>query len=246
MFKRIGPRVRGLRGRRTRMYLKGKKFQVFKTYDNIKPACNIDESSTAALMVGRVDNMNANQGGGIAMINHDPDAREVWFGPAYAAANLQALLAAGNALDGDNNPINNGDGLLDQINRRDQSLDFHKYYYSAMRIAQGDIIAAWNRVNRQVAMHQVYVKAIKVSVRHRGPQYEALTYLAYRKWNGGVADLKIREGVNKVKGYFKVTKQTQPNAQGMLWDMPAIWVAGYAYSRVMIKVYFKIKNIAFL
>ena len=161
--QRLGPRVKGLRGRRTRMYLKGKKFQVFKTYNNIKPAFNIDESSTAGLMLGRVDNMNANQGGGIAMVIHDPDAREIWFGPTYAAANVGALHAAGNAFDADANPITNGDGLLDQINRRDPTMDFHKFYYSAMRITQGEIIAAWNRVNRQVAMQQVYVKAIKVS-----------------------------------------------------------------------------------
>lgn len=245
MFAKRGPRVRGLRGRRTRQYLKSKKFQIFKTYDNIKPAYNIDEVNTAGLLVGRVDAIRPITAG-IQVINHDPDAREVWHGVAYAAANQAALLAAGNALDADNNPIQNGDGLLDLIHRRDGSMDHTKYYYSAYRIAQGDLIRMWNAVNRQIAIHQVYIKAFKVSVRHRSAANEGLCFLAYRKWNGGTADIKIREGINKVKGYFKTVKRSDPNALGQLWDMPAVWVAGYAHARVMIKLYFKIKNIAFL
>lgn len=241
-----------VRGSKFRMRMKSKraagKWKTFTYFTNIQPAHNIDAiriveilrgeavTAFAAVAVAGAPNIKA----------FDQAARDEWFG---AAAYGGGGAFGPHALDGFGNPTTLGTGLLSWINGKDVMMDHTRWDYSAYGITNTTIVQAWNRMNNVVGalvpigMNHLFVKGVKVNVLGRDTGRPGLCFTAITKPD---TPIKLTEQIGKCKIYAATTKQDPPvNIGGVniRWKLPGLAVAGPAFSRVRVTIYYKLKGI---
>jgi len=165
-----------------------------------------------------------------------------------ASAAAQAVwLGPGVVLDGQGNPTTNGDGLLNEVHKRDPIIDFNNHRYSAMSIRPQDLANLWAPLNPNIAFTSLYVKAIKVTCIARDTTQTDMFYMMTRNGlNSGYP--KFRESLGKSKLYM-ATQKLDPvagvaavAANSIRWNLPENWIGGPVGARIKVKMFYKLKN----
>jgi hypothetical protein len=221
--------ARGLvRGRRARGYLKGKRAAkralTVTFYGIVQNPKNIP--------AGVVPQWAPN--GMNAAIPANGASWSAWFGPAYAAGG--ALIAQ---VDGNGNPTQVGNGMLQQINRRCPDIGFNSYEYGAFFIDRAQLMQIWAQVMPNVPIGEIFLKGYKVSVLTGNTNINSPFFLFYMK--DAAAAGKYRQNIGKTKAYFKARKDLAVGAP-VKWNVPNVWIGGLCTSNISIKLYYKEKR----
>lgn len=161
-----------------------------------------------------------------------PNAQWVWLGQNFAP-------------DAAGNPTNNGDGLLYQVNLRDNIIDYRNRRYSAMTVSAAGITNSWARLNPNIDIKNVFVKGVKVTCVSRDTTQTDMFFVMTRR--STQTPLKFRESLTKTKAYFKTAKldpvaDAAAIANGTVrWKLDDNWIGGPVGARIKVKLYYKIK-----
>jgi len=220
-------------------------FQKFVYFENIRPAQNISQENAALCLSGQANAIQvaippAAVGPPMPFVQ---EARDAHFGPAYA-------LGAGGAVDGNQNPTTNGDGVLAQLALRDPVMDSARWDYSSYALTAEEITDAWDARNNgggfvAVPSTAVYFKGVKINLITRSLNSPSLCYLSTRKSLNH--PFNIREQVGKIKGYYPTIPSKVAVAAGagrlINWTIPEIVATSTVFTRIKVTVYYKVKKV---
>lgn len=211
-------------GAKTRSYLKGKsyKLQTASYFGNIYPSINDNAA--------------------VPIVQFDQSARTVWFGTQYTPGAALPMGMAAGVYDALNNPTTVGNGMLAKVNARDANIDFATKTYSAATVTTAGVIAGWNRLNPQINIRNVYVKAIKITAVVRDLTQTQMFFIEQESLAQEVP--KFRESIGKARCYVKTRPVPGQPVGNVQWRIPDINIGGAVGSRLKVKIYYKMKKIA--
>lgn len=211
-------------GNKTRAYLKykGTKLQTCSHFVNILSAHN--DAANGILFT--------------------QSARTSWFGSRYDPNAVMPQGVQPGVLDPNTqNPTDNGNGMLNEVNLRCPNIDFTSMSYSALTVTAGDIITAWNRLNPHIDVRRVYFKAVKLTAVSADLTRTHMFFVRTASMAAG-DPAKFRESIGSARAYIKTRPLANQGLGNAQWTIPEVVLGGPVNARVKLKLYYKMKKLA--